>query len=183
MNKKLLYSLMASLSMISVGAYAAPISDDSTAALTTKGYVDTGLKYVYDSIKGDVTNVEGDVTDLQTIVGHEADPEHEISASGLVKDVADLQNDVDGLADDVDDLQDAVGTAGQDNTPGTGLTGRVEALEDTITTLDSLGTDNLQANKKYILQTNAQGEGSWSEIEVESTWNATAFENNVLGGN
>ena len=167
MNKKLLYTLIASMSVISVTAYADPVADDNNTALTTKGYVDTGLKYVYDSIKGDVTNVEGDITNLQNTVGAPATATSD--ATGLVGDVA--------------NLQDTIGTEGQGNTPGTGLTGRIEALEDAVTTLDNLGTDNLDANKKYILQTNAQGEGSWSEIEVESTWNPTAFENNVLHGN
>ena len=157
MKKKLLYSLIASMSMISIGAYAAPGDDASNSALTTKGYVDTGLKYVYDSIKGDVNNVQGDITDLQNTVGAPASGGN--AATGLVGDVA--------------GLQDAIGTAGVGSTPGTGLTGRVEALEDTVTTLDNLGTDDLEANKKYILQTNSNGEGSWSELEVESSWDPT----------
>ena len=123
MKKKLLYSLIASMSMISIGAYAAPGDDASTSALTTKGYVDTGLKYVYDSIKGDVTNVQGDITDLQNTVGAPASGGN--AATGLVGDVA--------------GLQDAIGTAGSGNTAGTGLTGDVEALQDA---LDD-GTGNL----------------------------------------
>ena len=126
MKKSVLYSLIASLSMVSAGAYADPVADASSSALTTKGYVDAGLKYVYDSIQGDV-----------------------------------------------EALQETVGTASVGNTPGTGLTGRVESLEETVLTLDNLGTDDLEANKKYVLQTNAQGEGSWSELEVEDTWDPT----------
>lgn len=116
MKKKLLYSLMASLSMISVGAYAEPVTDDSTAALTTKGYVDAGLKYVYDSIQSDVGDIQGDITNLQNTVGAPASGGN--AATGLVGDVA--------------GLQDAIGTAGVGNTPGTGLTGDVEALQDAL---------------------------------------------------
>lgn len=106
MKKSVLYSLMASVSMFSIGAHA---EDASPSALTTKGYVDTGLKYVYDSIKGDVTNVQGDITNLQTALSD--------GNGGLI---------------DVGDLKDSVGTAGVGNTPGTGLIGDVEALQDTV---------------------------------------------------
>lgn len=111
MNKRVLYGLMASVSMFSIAAYAdpAPVADASNSALTTKGYVDTGLKYVYDSIQGDVNNVQGDITNLQTALSD--------GNGGLV---------------DVSDLKDAIGTAGAGNTPGTGLIGDVEALQDTI---------------------------------------------------
>lgn len=111
MNKRVLYGLMASVSMFSIAAYAdpAPVADASNSALTTKGYVDTGLKYVYDSIQGDVNNVQGDITNLQNALSD--------GNGGLI---------------DVGDLQDAIGTAGVGNTPGTGLIGDVEALQDTI---------------------------------------------------
>jgi hypothetical protein len=167
MNKKLLYSLIASLTMISAGAYAnEPVQDDDNSALTTKGYVDAGLKFVYDSAKSNVEGIETDITNLQEAVGTAGTPGN--AGTGLVGDVEELQN--------------AIGTAGQNNEQGTGLTGRVEALEDAVTTLDNLGTNNLGNNKKYILQTNSDGEGSWSEIKVESTWNPTAFTNNVVNG-
>ena len=177
MKKGILYGLVVSASIFSIGAYADPVADDNTSALTTKGYVDAGLKYVYDAINGDVTNIQTalsdgngglvDVGDLATTVG----------ATGTGG------NPSTGLVGDVEELQGKIGTATAGNVPGTGLTGRVEELESAVETLDNLGTDDLDANKKYILQTNAQGQGSWSEIEVESTWNPTAFENNVLNGN
>jgi hypothetical protein len=177
MKKSVLYSLIASMSMISAAASAAPVADDSTASLTTKGYVDAGLKYVYDAINGDVTNLQTalsdgngglvDVGDLATTVG----------ATGTG------ENPSTGLVGDVEELQDKIGTATAGNVPGTGLTGRVENLENAVETLDNLGTDDLDANKKYILQTDGQGQGSWSEIAIESTWNPEAFENNVMGNN
>ena len=106
MKKRVLYSLLTSLAVFSTAAYA---EDAPTSALTTKGYVDSGLKYVYDSIKGEVTNVQGDITNLQTALSD--------GNGGLI---------------DVGDLKDSVGTAGVGNTPGTGLIGDVEALQDTI---------------------------------------------------
>lgn len=102
MKRNFLCGLIASVSMISIGAYADPVPDASSSALTTKGYVDDGLKYVYKVANG---TLPGTVQNLQSIVGAPAsgnDP-----ATGLVG---------------------AIGTAGSGNTPGTGLTGDVEAL-------------------------------------------------------
>ena len=204
MKKSIIYGMIASISMISATAYADPVSDDATAALTTKGYVDSGLKYVYDvatgASNGAVSAIQtalddgnGNLIDVSTIqdeIGNYSDTANNIQASGL--------------KGDIEALDDAIGTATSGNTPGTGLTGRVEDLEDqvgtgslstqsqtltgavnelkdTIDTLDSLGTDNLDPNKKYILQTDANSEGSWSEIAIEDSWSNIAFETNVLG--
>ncbi len=109
MKRKLLYGLVTSVSMFSIAAYADPAPDASSSALTTKGYVDTGLKYVYDAIKGDVTDVQGDITNIQNALSD--------GNGGLV---------------DVSALKDDIGTAGAGNTPGTGLIGDVEALQDTV---------------------------------------------------
>ena len=204
MKKSIIYGMIASISMISATAYADPVSDDATAALTTKGYVDSGLKYVYDvatgASNGAVSAIQtalddgnGNLIDVSTIqdeIGNYSDPNNNVQASGL--------------KGDIEALDDAIGTATSGNTPGTGLTGRVEDLEDqvgtgslstqsqtltgavnelkgTIDTLDSLGTDDLDPSKKYILETNSEGEGSWSELQVESSWSNIAFETNVLG--
>lgn len=204
MKKSILFGLMTSLSVFSISAYADPVADDSTSALTTKGYVDTGLKYVYDSIKddvtdveGDITNIQGDITDLQTAIGTEG--------TGT------------GLTGDIEALQDTIGTATVGNEPGTGLIGDVEELQGALSDgngdLINVGTlkqtvDGLSANsaidgantgvrinnKKiqldvgnaadttYVYKTDSTGAGSWQALEVESTWNPTAFENNVLNG-
>jgi len=230
MKKRVLYSLLTSLAVFSTAAYA---EDAPTSALTTKGYVDSGLKYVYDAIKGDVTDVQGDITDLQTALSD--------GNGGLV---------------DVSDLADTVGTAGVGNTPGTGLIGDVEALQDTIgdangglvkdvadntsdisaletavgdnngglvkdvadlkTTVGdntaglvkrvndlesssivytagdgiavtaganqgdpatiSLDLGTTTANTTYVYKTDANGDGSWQTMEVETTWSDTDFE-------
>ncbi len=138
MKKRVLYSLLTSLAVFSTAAYA---EDAPTSALTTKGYVDSGLKYVYDSIKDEVTDVQGDITNLQTALS---------DGNGGLIDVSDLQDTIGtatngntpgtGLIGDIEDLQDAVGTAGNGNTPGTGLTGDIEALQDTIGTAGSGNT-------------------------------------------
>lgn len=230
MKKGVLYSLLTSLAVFSTAAYA---EDASTSALTTKGYVDSGLKYVYDSIKGEVTDVQGDITNLQTALSD--------GNGGLV---------------DVSDLKDTIGTAGVGNTPGTGLIGDIEALQDTIgdangglvkdvadntsdisaletkvgdntsglvkdvadlkTTVGdstaglvkrvndlesssnvytagdgiavtaganqgdpatiSLDLGTTTANTTYVYKTDANGDGSWQAMEVETTWSDTDFE-------
>ena len=208
MKKSILYGLMTSLAVFSVGAYATTVEDDNTTALTTKGYVDAGLKYVYDV----ASDAQADVDDLADVLnGHAADPSNNIAASnGLINDVADLQTDVSnlqttvgatgtGLVGDVEALQGVLDDgndglinvsnlkADVDNVKGALSDGNggyidVGELKTTVDTLDSLSTDGLGNNKTYVLQTNGSGEGSWSEIEVESTWSANAFENNVLNG-
>ncbi len=114
MKKSILYGLMTSLVVFSSAAYATePVADDQTSALTTKGYVDAGLKYVYDVASG---TSNGAVQNLQNAVG--------TASVGNTPGT--------GLIGDVEELQEAVGTAGVGNTPGTGLVGDVEALQDEI---------------------------------------------------
>ena len=188
MKKKLLYSLIASMSMISIGAYAAPGDDASNSALTTKGYVDTGLKYVYDSIKGDVNNVQGDITDLQDTVGNAALGTSAQTVTGAINELNTTINgdgvNSDGLVGDVEALQDAVGTAGQGEQPGTGLTGRVESLEDTVGDNNSglvKRVNELEAaSQEYIegtgidISQNAQGKNVVS-LDLGTTQNNTTY--------
>ena len=181
MKRNFLCGLIASVSMISIGAYADPVPDASSSALTTKGYVDDGLKYVYKVANG---TLPGTVQNLQSIVGAPAsgnDP-----ATGLVG---------------------AIGTAGSGNTPGTGLTGDVEALQKTVGDANSglvqkvnslesnsktynagtgikvtpgvaegdpstigLKIDTVQNDATYVFKTDANGNGTWEPIEVESSW-------------
>lgn len=201
MKKSVLYSLMASVSMFSIGAHA---EDASPSALTTKGYVDTGLKYVYDSIKGDVNNVQGDITDLQTALSDGNGGLIDVgdlktavgdSNSGLVKAVSDNTSDISaletavgdntgGLVKDVADLKTAVG----DNTAG--LVKRVNDLESSsivytagdgikvtpgATSSDpstiELNINNAQNNTTYVYKTNGSGVGTWQAMEVEDSWN------------
>ena len=161
MKKNVLYGLSAVVLMFSGSAYANPVSDDNNTALTTKGYVDAGLKYVYDSIKGEVTDVEGDIVDLQT-------------------DVSTLQNKIGNSSMGTNDPT-VTGAIGEIESRVDAVESDIDGLKTTVETLDGLGTDNLDANKKYILQTDSNGHGSWNEIKIESSWSDEAFEQNVLG--
>ncbi len=134
--KKIVFSgFMASVLMASSAAFA----DDNTT-LTTKNYVDSGLREVYKVATG---AENGAVKDLQTAVGD--------STGGLVKDVADLKTAVgdstDGLVKDVDDLKGTVGDSTDglvkdvDDLKGTvgdstnGLVKDVDDLQGDVTTL------------------------------------------------
>lgn len=190
MKKKLLYSLIASMSMISIGAYAAPGDDASTSALTTKGYVDAGLKYVYDvaegtengtvkTLKNTVGNavlgtsaqtVTGAINELNTTINGDG-----VNSDGLVGDVADL-------SDDVADLQDALGD-------GNGNLIDVSTLKETVdglsanSAIDGANTGVRISDKKiqldvgnasnttYVYKTDSNGNGTWQAMEVEDSWN------------
>ena len=114
MKKSMLYGLLTSLAVFSTVAYANNDPDASSSALTTKGYVDAGLEFVYGVANG--------------------------TSNGAVKNLQNALSDGNGGLIDVSDLQDAIGTAGNGNTPGTGLTGDIEALQDTIGTAGSGNT-------------------------------------------
>lgn len=185
MNKKLLYTLIAFISMISFQAYATG-EDADPSALTTKGYVDTGLKYVYDSIKGDVNNVEGDITNLQNALG---------DGNGGLINVGNLQDDIDGLSDDVDDLQTVVGSPADGNNPATGLigtvgdanSGLVKDVNDLKTTVGNASSGLVKrvneleaASQEYVegtgidISENAQGKNVVS-LDLGTTQNSTTY--------
>ena len=177
MKRNFLCGLIASVSMISIGAYA----DNDDNALTTKKYVNDGLEYVYKVANG---TLPGTVQNLQNIVGAPAngsDP-----ATGLIGDI---------------------GTVGEGNTPGTGLKGAVQSLQSTVGNSTSglvkrvadlensngytagtgikvtpgtgdnpstIGLDvTTSANTTYVFKTDANGAGTWSKMEVADTWDPT----------
>ena len=144
MKRNFLCGLIASVSMISIGAYA----DNDDNALTTKKYVNDGLEYVYKVASG---ISDGAVKSLQTIVGNAADPANNVEATGLVKRVTDLENSNGYTA----------GT-GIKVTPGTGDNPSTIGLD--VTT---------SANTTYVFKTDANGAGTWSEMEVADTWDPT----------
>jgi len=191
MKKSVLYSLIASISMVSAGAYATD-PDASSSALTTKGYVDAGLKYVYDvaegtengtvkTLKNTVGNaalgtsaqtVTGAINELNTTINGDG-----VNSDGLVGDVADL-------SDDVADLQDALGD-------GNGNLINVSTLKETVdglsanSAIDGANTGVRISNKKiqldvgnasnttYVFKTDSTGTGSWQAMEVENEWDPT----------
>ena len=185
MKKSVLYSLIASISMVSAGAYADP--DASNSALTTKGYVDTGLKYVYDvatgASNGTVKNLQNDVTNLQNAIGTAG--VGNTPGTGLTGDVEALQDALDdgtGNLIDVSTLKDTVGdangglvkrvneleAASQEYIEGTGIDISQDAQGKNVVSLD-LGTT--QNNTTYVFKTDTNGNGTWQAMEVEDSWN------------
>lgn len=171
MKKKLLYGLIASISMLSVGAYADPVdtpaanADVSDSAFTTKGYVDTGLKYVYKVATG---AENGAVKTLQQTVG------------GMQTALSDGNG---GLID-VGDLSDKIGNETMGTTAQT-VTGAIKELKGAIADQDYTGgtgidvsgnkvgldIDSPQNNTTYVFKTDANGHGTWQPLEVENEWN------------
>jgi len=150
MKKSVLYTLMASISMVSAGAAYAddPVSqtDATAAALTTKGYVDAGLQYVYKAAKDDAKAISDKVgnaamgTTAETVTG---------AISELNQAIKDIEN-------------------GQEYTAGTGID--VSKTQDgkNVVGLDLGETEN---NTTYVFKTDANGVGSWQAVEVEDSWN------------
>lgn len=112
---------MASMSIAAATTHAEAATDRS--ALTTKGYVDDGLQYVYDAIKDDVGTVQSSITTLQSGVN---------SLQSAVGTAGTQGTPGTGLLGDVEALQSAIGEASDQSGPGTGLTGAVETLQNTI---------------------------------------------------
>ncbi len=150
MKRNFLCGLIASVSMISIGAYADPVPDASSAALTTKGYVDDGLKYVYKVASG---ISDGAVKSLQNIVGNAADPANNVEATGLVKRVTDLEKN-------------------NGYTAGTGVV-VTPGENDDPSTIGIAVPSNATNGTKYVFQADGNGGGTWQAMEVESTWDPT----------
>lgn len=172
MKKSVLYGFAASVSLLSIGAFADPVPDADSSALTTKGYVDAGLKYVYDAAKGDVNTVQSSITSLQS--------------------------DVSGLQSDVSGLQSSVGNTAMTTTANT-ITEAINELNSAITELagntatyndgagikvtpganpgdsSTIGLDlpNNPSEGSYVYKIDANGDGTWAPIAVENSWNPT----------
>lgn len=115
MKKTLGGSLAVLAMMLTSAAFADPDN-----RLTTKDYVDDGLRYLYQRYEP----VKTDVSSLKTTVGD--------STGGLVKRVTDLENN--SSAGAVTQLEQLVGTRGDgtQQNPSTGLVADVEDLQDTV---------------------------------------------------
>ena len=184
MKKKLLYSLIASMSVISIGAYADPVQDATSSALTTKGYVDAGLKYVYDVANGTengaVSGLRTDVNNLQNTVGAPASGGN--PATGLVGDVSDLQgtigntamgttaNTITGAIKELNDAIDDLEEASQTYNAGAGIVVTEGANEGDPATIGLALPNNPTAGASYVFKPNGTGGGTWEAIEVESSW-------------
>ena len=164
MKKNFVCGLIASISMVSISAYADPVANDaSSSALTTKGYVDAGLQYVYDIANG---TSNGAVKTLQSAVGTAG--VGETPGTGLIGDVEALQDTVGdangGLVKRVTDLESTTGYAA-----GTGVVVTPGENGDPSTIGLNIGT--VQNNTTYVFKTDASGNGTWQAMEVEDSWN------------
>ena len=170
MKKTLTSGLVLSM-LIGVGS---ALADEAATALTTKNYVDTGLKAVYgvahsaSTILGDSNEgLVKDVIDLETTVGD--------NEGGLVKGVSDLKTTVGdnegGLVKKVTDLETTVQTleAATDSdtiyTAGTGIS--IDSADNNAVAVAGLAATTEAANqdKKYIYQN-----GVLTALDVENTW-------------
>ena len=177
MKKRAVFSGVMALLVGSSAAWA----DDNTT-LTTKNYVDSGLRAVYDVAK-DASDAIGDansglikdVNDLKDTVGDSTD--------GLVKAVDDLETTVgdanSGLVKDVDDLQTTVGDANSglvkkvndlENTVGATYTGGVGISVDSNNQIGLEGLTGATDNKTYVFKN-----GQWVELETVNNWNPSVL--------
>ena len=215
MKKSIVYSLLASVSMITTAAYADD-PDLKAGVLTTQRYVDDGLEFVYKVANGtengavktlqtDVSNLQTDVGDLADEIGNYSDPnDNTVTPSGIKGDIEALQDTVGntdltgigdgtvtgaisgldtaingngGLDDRVESLDDTVGNTSISGIGDGTITGAISNLKSTVDTLDSLNTDDLDSNKTYVLKTDENGDGSWSELQTVTQWNPTFLTN------
>ncbi len=174
-------TVASTLAVIALMATSSAMAEVTNASLTTKGYVDAGLNYVHGEIqdvKSDVSDNASAITVLQNTINGDG------TNAGLTSTVADLQDDVGDLSDEVSGLGTAVGTAGTGGATGTGLTGRIETLENQMQNVPSaltgengvtisngkaqitgLSTTSASDNKMYILKNNQA-----TELSVADTW-------------
>ena len=167
--RKLLTSFIVLAMFIGAGAAFA----DDTTALTTKNYVDSGLRAVYNvaadaqervgtlttTVNNINTTVNGhttDITNLQNTVGDEN--------SGLVQQVNTNIENIESLQDQIDALE----AASSDTTysAGTGITISGQNNAVSVTGLDTT-TESGNTTKRYVYQN-----GVLTELEVANTWNA-----------
>jgi hypothetical protein len=151
MKKSVLWTLMASISIVSASAAYAddPVSqpDATDAALTTKGYVDAGLQYVYKSAKDDAKAISDKVGN--TTMTTQAD-----TVTGAINE----------LKTAITNINNA-----QEYTDGTGI--EITKTQDgkNVVGLDLGETEN---NATYVFKTDANGVGSWQTVEVEDSWDS-----------
>lgn len=186
MTKRLVFSgTMASVLMYSCAAFATSQATD----LTTRGYVDDGLSFVYQKAKaaddkigtkGDANTVAsglaGDVAALENAVGSPAVGNN--AATGLRGDIATLQTNVGNLQTTVSGLQ----AASQTYVDGAGITVTAGAEEGDPS---SVGLDlpaGAVDGASYVFQSDGDGGGSWIQLSVTDSWDATA-EARITGGN
>ena len=144
--------------------FAAPGEDPvdaSATTLTTKDYVDTGLKYVYknaananysDAVNYKAGTVGAEIKSIKNKANNPADGAYNNTGSGLTAST--IQDAIDELADEIDNLPAATTYEG-----GVGI-----AVENGKVGLKGV-TASAAANKTYVFKN-----GSWQELKVEDEW-------------
>jgi len=173
MKKSFVYGLVMSVSIFAINAYADPVADASSAAVTTKGYVDAGLKYVYDVATGEsagaVKTLQQNVSDLSEKIGTKGTGG--AAGTGLAGDVQSLEKTIgdtnSGLVKKVNDL------AASSNvyTAGDGIKVTEGANEGDPATIGIALPNNAANGVQYVFQSDGNGGGSWVALEVENSWN------------
>ena len=166
MKKSMVCGLMMSVSMFSIAAYA----DNDDNALTTKKYVNDGLTFVYGVANG---TENGAVKTLQQVVGQVADPEHSVEASGLAGALSDGNGgwiNVGTLKQTVDGLQTQTYNGGDGITVTQGTNGNPGTIKVGL-------PNNAQNGAKYVFQSDGNGGGTWTQMEVVNTWDSSFLTN------
>ena len=146
----MLLSLLIAVSGLTNTAFA---SEEATA-LTTKGYVDAGLKAVWNKAKAaDVENANTATYDSET--------EYDEGTVGAA--IKSIENDLGNVAGAVDGLEDRVDSLEADATYESGVGITVDNENRTVG-LKGVTAQEL-ANKTYVLKN-----GEWQELEVEDSW-------------
>lgn len=166
MKKIMVFGFMVSILMGQMPAFAAPGDEqqaDATAeALTTKGYVDAGLKYVYKNAanatyNGSVNYAEGtvgaEIKNIKNKANNPAAGAYDNTESGLTADT--IQGAIDELAGEIDNLP-----AGTTYEGGVGI-----AVDNNNHTVGLKGLTGATDNKTYVFKN-----GSWQELKVEDEW-------------
>ena len=131
-----------------------PAADASLTALTTKGYVDAGLKAVWKKAKdADVENANTATYDSNT----------NYTAGTVGAAIKSIEGDLDNVVDAVDELEDRVDDLEASVTYESGVGITVDNENRTVG-LKGVTAQEL-ANKTYVLKN-----GQWQELEVEDSW-------------
>ena len=158
MKKIMFFGFIVSVLMGQSLVFAAPGEDPvdaSATALTTKRYVDAGLKAVWNKAKAaDVENANTATYDSET--------EYDEGTVGAA--IKSIENDLGNAAGAVDELEDRVDSLEAATTYESGVGITVDNENRTVG-LKGVTAQEL-ANKTYVLKN-----GEWQELEVEDSWN------------
>lgn len=125
-----------------------PAFSTETTHLTTKGYVDTGLKEVYNRIKALNSATQNDLNELTIYVG--APSTDESPASGLTAQVEALSGDLNSMESRIVYTGDGRG---------------VLVTDDRKVSITGLTSNTGTNDKIYVFRNNIA-----TELEVEDTW-------------